>query len=278
MKMRTTVSVAGIQMDIKRGDPAGNLAKVSEHIRERSKEGVFLTVFPEAVVSGYCFDSLEEILPFAETVPGPSVDAVEKICKELKVATVLSLLERENDLVFNSSVLIGPNGIVGKYRKVHLPFLGADRFTAMGDKPFQVHEVEGIRVGMMICYDGTLPESCRIQALQGADLVVLPTNWGVGAERVPKYVINTRALENHLYFLAVNRVGEENGSTFIGHSTFCDPKGDTIDSLVSREEGVIRGEVDVSQARNKKIVRIPGKVELDYVEDRQPKFYSRLCM
>ena len=132
--------------------------------------------------TGYCFDSLEEALPFAEPIPGPIVERMIGVCRETGAAVVFGLLERDGDRVYNACVLISPDGLLGAYRKIHLPYLGIDRFATAGERPFAVHSWRGVRVGLNICYDAAFPESSRALALAGADLIVLPTNWPTGAE------------------------------------------------------------------------------------------------
>src|SRR5262249_17446556 len=135
--------------------------------------------------------------------------------------------------LFNAAVLVGPKGVVGNYRKVHLPGLGVDRHVDPGDRPFAVHEIDvggggTLRVGMLICYDASFPEGARVLSLLGADVIALPTNWPPAAMSVAQYVLNTRANENHVFFIAVDRVGEERGFRFIGRSKICDCLGDTL--------------------------------------------------
>src|ERR1019366_4698790 len=98
--------------------------------------------------------------------------------------------------LFNACALVGPDGVIGVYRKVHLPFLGVDRWVDPGDRPFVVHEAGALRVGMHICYDGSFPETGRVLSLLGADLLVLPTNWPTHAETAAEHMIATRAMEN----------------------------------------------------------------------------------
>src|SRR5205814_1216827 len=138
------------------------------------------------------------------------------VCRELGVWAVVGLLESDGVKLFNAAALVGPTGFVAGYRKVHLPFVGADRFTTPGDRPFAVHDLGGLRVGMTICYDGSFPEAGRVLALAGADLIVLPTNWPTQGERSARLLTPARALENRVYFAAVDRVGEERGYRFIG--------------------------------------------------------------
>ena len=125
---------------------------------------------------------------------------------------VFGLLEAAPDgKLFNACALVGPKGFVAGYRKLHLPCLGADRFTDPGDRPFAVHDIGGLKIGMNICFDGSFPESSRILTLLGADLVVLPTNWTTNSRKMAELVSAARAWENHIYYLAVNRVGDETG-------------------------------------------------------------------
>ena len=145
---------------------------------------------------------------------------------------------------------------------------GADKFLDPGDRPFAVHDLGGLRVGMTICYDGSFPESTRCLMLLGADLVVLPTNWPSGAASTVKYLVQCRALENNLYYAAVNRVGEERGFRFIGGSRLADVNGDLL-ALAGEGEEVITAEVDPDRARRKRLVFIPGKYEVDRVHDRR---------
>src|SRR4029453_13246243 len=93
-----------------------------------------LLVLPERAIPGYMFDSLEEAMPFAEEIPGPTTEALEKACRRPGGHVVCGLLERDGDLLYNAAVLVGPDGLIGSYRKTHLPFLGVDRFTTPGDE------------------------------------------------------------------------------------------------------------------------------------------------
>ena len=181
-----TIRIAAAQMDVKLADREGNLARMLAKLETAAVQGAELVVFPECALPGYCFESLEEARPYAETVPGPATNAFAAACKKLNVHAVFGMLEADGARVFNTCVLVGSGGVVGTYRKVHLPFLGIDRFTTPGDRPFAVQEIpvgnQTLRVGMNICYDGSFPEAARVMTLQGADLIVLdshPTPQGV---------------------------------------------------------------------------------------------------
>ena len=268
--------IVGIQTDCRLGKVSANLALVQDKLREAARIGAKLAIFPECMLTGYAFDSKEEALPFAETVPGPSTNAIAATCQELGIWTVVGMLERDDERLFNVAVLIGPNGLLAKYRKIHLPFLGVDRFTTPGDRPFEVHDIGGLKVGLSICYDGSFPETTRILMLKGADLVVLPTNWPAGAESTVQHLVQCRALENHLFYAAVNRIGTERGTRYIGQSRIVNVNGDLLASAGPEEETMLVAEIDPERARNKQIVRIPGKYMLHRVKDRRPDMYGPL--
>jgi predicted amidohydrolase len=274
-----TWKIAAVQMDCRLGDCPHNLQRIRTELRQAAGEGARLVVFPECALGGYGFDSKEEAWPHAEPVPGPSTETLADDCRRLGAWAVVGMLERDEATgrLYNTAALIGPAGVTATYRKIHLPCLGVDRFTAPGDRPFAVHDLGGLRVGINICYDGSFPESSRVLALLGADLIVLPTNWPPAARRNPQFVVQTRALENHVYYAAVNRVGEEAGFRFIGLSRIVDCNGDLLAGSDGDREEVLFAEIDPERARQKRIVNVPGKYEINRVGDRRPEMYGRLC-
>ena len=275
--MNELVKVAGVQMAPVIGDTRYNLDLCLERLEAAAKEGARLVVFPEAAISGYIFNSLEEALPFAETVPGPSTAALEQRCRELEVFAAFGLLERDGDDCYNTAVLLGPAGLVGTYRKLHLPYVGVDRFVTPGDRAPLVYDTELGRIGLAICYDQEFPELSRVLALQGAEVIVTMTNWLEGIEYIPEYVLRTRAKENQVFQLAVNRVGTERGCTFFGRSTFIDCFGTRLADAKDHAEDMIWAEIDPALARDKRKVVVPGVGEVDLFRDRRPEFYSPLA-
>jgi len=274
--MRDKVKIAAVQMDPKIGGNPENLDKVLLEIRTAANNGADLIVFPECALSGYVFASREEAMPFMETIPGSSIDRIIACCKELGVHAIVGLLEIDTDRCFNAAVLVGPQGLVGKYRKNHLPFLGIDRFVDPGDKPFHVYETPIGNIGIHICYDCNFPESARIMTLLGADILALLTNWPEGREKVPKYIVNSRAYENKVHLVAVDRVGEERGTKFIGTSKIVNALGDTLAQASSGDEETVYAEVSLADARQKRIVFKTGEWEVDFIRDRRPELYSEL--
>jgi predicted amidohydrolase len=270
------MKIAGVQLDVALMDVEGNLARMIERLRETVGQGARLTVFPECALCGYCFSSLDEARPFAQTIPGPATERMRAACETLDCHTLFGMLERDGTRIFNAAVLVGPSGVIGSYRKVHLPYLGIDMFTSYGDRPFAVHDAGELRVGMNICYDAAFPEAARSLALLGADLIALPTNWPPGAECTAASVINARALENAVYYIAVNRVGTERGFEFIGRSKIVDPSGQTMAETRGMGEEILYADIDLARARRKHIIRVPGKHEIDRLADRRPEMYGLL--
>ncbi len=269
------VTVAGVQMDVRIGDVEANLAAIEQGFRDAAAQGARLVVFPECAVTGYCFDSLEEAWPWAQTLPGPLTERLGSLCRALDVWCVVGTLEAEGTTLFNTAVLVGPGGLAGRYRKTHLPGLGVDRFVTPGDSPGEVLTCcDGLRIAMNICYDGSFPEPARCLALAGADLVVLPTNWPPGATTFARYLVNARALENNIYYLAVNRVGQERGFDFIGLSRLADTNGNDLAVLDHTQPGIVLGTIDPGIARNKHLIRVPGKHEIHRFRDRRPDLYG----
>lgn len=269
--------VAGVQMDVSLGDVEANLQKMLRLFDESARAGARLTVFPECALTGYCFKNLDEARPHAQPIPGPAVERFTEACRQAEGFAVFGMLEPAPDGgLFNACVLVGRDGLVGAYRKVHLPYLGVDQYTTFGDRDFSVYDAGGCRVGMNICYDSAFPESSRALALLGADLIVLPTNWPPGAECVAEHAINTRAMENGVYYVAVNRVGRERGFEFIGRSRICAPDGSTLATSDGTSEEILYADVDPERARKKRVVRAPGVHSIDRMADRRPEMYGLL--
>jgi predicted amidohydrolase len=274
--MSQQIFIAGVQMEPKIFEKENNLERIINLSREAHKKGARLVVFPECALTGYIFFNLQEAQPMAEAIPGPSTDRIQKICKELDFLVLVGLIEKEGNECFNSAVLIGGEGVIGKYRKIHLPFLGLDRFVKRGDIPFKVYDTKLGKLGWVICYDQSFPETIRILAIKGAEIVALLTNWPEGVEATSRYIVPARAVENRINYIAVNRVGRERGFRFIGESKIIDYSGKILAEASSDREEILYAEVDLEKAREKRQVFIPGELELDRLKDRRPEFYYPL--
>jgi 5-aminopentanamidase len=274
--MLNKLKVAAVQFDPKIMANAKNLEQIMSKTRIAAQNGAKLVVFPECAVTGYMFASREEAKPYMETVPGPSTDRMEKLCRELGTHVIYGFLEKEGNRCFNSAALVGPQGLIGNYRKTHLPFLGIDRFLDRGDGPFCVYQTTIGNIGIHICYDCNFPEVARSMALGGADILGLPTNWPVGRMVVPRLILPTRAFENHVYVVAADRIGNERGGKFIGNSEIIDPMGEILAQAGAESDEIIYVELDLASARKKRLIMKPGEFELDFINDRRPELYGKI--
>lgn len=266
--------IACVQMDSHLGQVDYNRNHIATRIHLAAQNGANIVIFPEAAITGYCFESLQEAAEFAEPADGPSLNLISDACRKAGVYAVAGFIEKDGDKYYNAAMLAGPDGLVGNYRKVHLPFLGVDRFLSPGDRQFEIFELPFGKVGVNICYDASFPEAARALKLLGAELIILPTNWPKGAWRTAEYVVNTRANENHVNFAAVDRVGTERGWKFIGRSKVADVNGDTVAEGSADREEIIYADLDLGSASQNKIVISKGQYELDRLGDRRPNFYG----
>lgn len=271
-----STKIACVQMDVEIGNVEANRARIVERIDLAAERAAELVIFPECAVTGYCFDSLGEAEPYAEPIDGPSAQALAAACSRTQTYVVAGFIERDGASFYNAAMLVGPDGVIGTYHKVHLPFLGVDRFLTPGDKPFRVFDLPVGRVGINICYDASFPEAARALKLLGAELIVLPTNWPTGAWRTAEFIINSRACENHVNFAAVNRCGVERGWEFIGRSKVADVNGDTIAEAAREGEQMLIVDIDLQEANNNRIVNVAGSYEIDRLADRRPEFYGEI--
>lgn len=260
----------GVQFDVRLHEPARNTAAVCDEIAAAAAEsGARLVVFPEAALTGYVFESLDEALDGAISATGRELSAIADACRSANAWTIVGAIERADGGVYNAAFLVGPDGITGRYRKVHTLCLGVDRFARRGGE-FQVWDLPIGRIGINICYDGTFPESSRTLKLLGAQLIVLPTNWP--RLHMKRQQTQMRAYENHVNYLAVNRVGEERGTVFPGGSMAVGPGGELLAEAGDGPER-IDVEFDMAASDRNRVVLAPGEYEFDYLADRRPDAY-----
>jgi 5-aminopentanamidase len=266
--------VAVAQIEPKLAEQERNLEACFARLDEAAGAGAELLVLPECAIPGYMFDSAEEALPYAEEIPGPASEAFERECSRLGVHAICGLLERDGDTLHNAAILVGPDGLIGSYRKTHLPFLGVDRFVVPGDE-LKVFDTALGRIGLIICYDLRFPEVTRTLALHGADIVALPTNFPMAAKVQTELITVARAAENRVYLLCANRVGQERWGEFCGWSQIVDPYGKRLAEAGETEEVLLVADVDVEKARDKDYI-VPGEYELYLFGHRRPELYGAL--
>ncbi len=274
MSVSEPLRACGVQMDPLLGDPDRNAARICASLSTAADEGARLIVFPEAALTGYLFADLTEARAGAVDPSSAPFTRIGEACADLNVWCVFGAIEASSSgKIFNSAFLLSPAGEIGRYRKVHTLCLGVDRFTTAGDHGFRVWETPFGRIGLNICYDGSFPESARVLKLLGAELIVLPTNWP--DIELTTEMVRVRARENHLWYLAVNRVGTERGVTFPGGSMAAGPRGQLL-AEAGGEPGQFIVEMDLAAANQNRVVRGCGEYEFDYVADRRPDLYQRL--
>lgn len=266
--------VAVAQTDPKLAEVERNLETCVELLHQAATDGAQLLVLTECAISGYMFDSADEALPFAEEIPGPSTEVLERECRHLNMHVVCGMLERDGDALHNTAVLIGPDGLIGNYRKTHLPFLGVDRFVVPGDD-LSVYDTALGRIGLEICYDLRFPEVTRALALKGADIVAHPTNFPLAARPQTEFITRARAAENRVYVLTANRVGKERSAEFCGWSQIVEPHGARLAEAGPDGEALLLADVDLQRARDKDYV-IPGEYEIYLFGHRRPDLYGTL--
>jgi predicted amidohydrolase len=237
--------------------------------------GAELVAFPECATGGYVFESEAEAQAVAEPIPGPTSTALTQACAELNTHAMVGLLEECGDGIYNSALLVGPAGMISIYRKAHLPVLGVDRFARPGGVLDAVQTPVGV-LGPLICYDLRFPEAPRVLALKGAEIIVHLTNWPRASADFPDFVTKAAARASGVFIISADRVGEERGTVFLGRSQIIPPSGRPLVEGDDHSEMIIMAELDLDQARQKRVVHIPGVFELDSFGDRRPELYGRL--
>lgn len=262
--------VAAVQTRPQFGETAANLDRAKALTRGLDAD---LIVFPELFNTGYAFRDRAELSALAETWPGgPTADFLARLSARTGGMVVGGFAERAGTRFYNSAGIAVAGELRHVYRKLHLFGFEPDYFDA-GDGPFPVIEHAGLRVGVMICFDWIYPEVARILALEGADVIAHPSNlvlpWCQQA-------MPTRALENGVYAVTTNRIGEEARPPrptlgFTGRSLIVSPLGETLAEAPVDAEVVILADVEVARARNK---RLPSGN--DRLAERRPSAYGRL--
>ncbi|MEO8955948.1 MAG: nitrilase-related carbon-nitrogen hydrolase [Ktedonobacteraceae bacterium] len=266
--------VAAVQYEPTLGEKEKNLADLLRLVEEAAQHGARLIVLPEMATTGYCWESRAEIAPQVEPVPGPTTDRFQQLASGYGCYIAVSLPEVDpsTDVYYNSMALIGPEGIVGTYRKIH-SYISEPRWARDGDLGMPVWDTPLGRLTGLICMDATFFEAGRIPVLHGADVLLFPTNWL--DEKCPSSSWMARAFENGVYFISANRYGLERGVQFSGGSCIINPDG-SIQNYIDTGECIVYGEVDLALTRDKRWGR-PGTVPSgNRLADRQPAEYITL--
>ncbi|MEU9243715.1 carbon-nitrogen hydrolase family protein [Streptomyces sp. NPDC048385] len=261
--MRTAL----LQSSGRPGSTAENLKVLDAAAGRAAAAGAALLVAPEMFLTGYAIG--DDIARLAEPAGGDSADAIAGLARRHGLAVAYGYPERDGDRVHNSAQLISADGTrLANYRKSHL-FGGfeQDHFTA-GDQPVVQAELNGLTVGIMICYDVEFPELVRAHALAGTDLLLVPTANMHPFELVAESLVPVRAWENQMYVAYANRVGQEGEFEFFGLSTLAGPDG-VARARAGRGEELVLADLDPA-------LLAASREANPYLKDRRPGLYGSL--
>ena len=261
------VKIGFIQTHPILAQPERNIARIEELVGQA--RGADLLVLPELCHTGYRFESRKQAWELSETVNGSVfLGRLQVLCEKHQLHVVAGFNERDGEKLFNSAVLVGPDGVIGKYRKMHL-FMDEKDIFEPGDIGLPVFDIGFCRVGLLICFDWIFPEVWRILALKGADIICHPSNLVIPG--LCQKAIPVHAVCNRVFVITANRIGTERDLTFTGLSTVADPKANVLIQASSDREEVDLIDVDIALARDK------NATPRNHVfNDRRPGEYSDL--
>jgi predicted amidohydrolase len=270
--MKEKFKVALAQISCKQGDKAENIKKIERNVIQAKTQGADLVIFPELSLTGYTLR--DRVYELAETIPGCSIGILEKIAKRARVHLVVGmpeLSEKTQATIYNTAVLIGPNGSIGKYRKMYLPthsVFEEKRYFRLGYQTAAIDTELGI-IGLTICYDVFFPEVSRLTRLKGSKLIVCISASPAVRRAFFETLTAARAIENTAFLAYVNLVGVENGLQFWGGSRLIGPNGKNIVKAKYDEEDLVVGEVDYADIN-------PVETFVPTLRDLRPEFFDKL--
>jgi len=259
------VTIAVTQINCYLEDVRRNLQQIERIVRKMRRKNVDIACFPEFATTGYSLG--KNWRKFAEHIPGPTTDRIGEMAREYGHYLIIGLPELDSGRVFDSTVLVSPREeVVGIYRKVHL--WGTERKYLTPGEKFSVFKTDFAKVGMGICYDLEFPESARVMAIQGAQIIFFPSAEMKPLQTIVTRYLQTRASENQVYVAFANRVGREGATSFFGGSLIISPDSRILASC-SGTESVAIAKLDL-----KKLTR--RRTEFPYLKHRIPMAYTPL--
>lgn len=265
--MSGTYKVATVQFEPTLFEKEKNVTRLLELCEQAAASGAKLIVTPEMGTTGYCWYDRAEVAPYVEKIPGTTTHRFASLARRHGCYVVIGMPEVDDDGIFyNSAVLIGPDGIVGRHRKTH-PYISEPKWSAAGDLHNQVFDTEIGRIALLICMDIHFIETARLMALGGADIICHISNWL--AERTPAPYWISRAFENSCYVIESNRWGLERGVQFSGGSCVIAPDGH-ITAVIDKGDGVALADIDLDAARARRVLGEPVFAQ------RRPELYPEL--
>ncbi|WP_206109169.1 carbon-nitrogen family hydrolase [Paenibacillus sp. HB172176] len=264
--MTGTLRIALLQMDVEAGFPERNFAKLEQLLEKavQSEPKPDVLMFPEMWNTGYALTQIEEL---ADEQGRRTIAFLSRFAEEHEVYIIGgSIAEKREDGVYNTIYAFDRRGgKIGEYSKIHLfRLMEEEKYLQAGGKPGEL-KLEGEQAGMMICYDIRFPELSRKLALQGAKLLFVPAEWPNPRLHHWRTLLTARAIENQMYVIACNRMGQSGETSFFGHSLVIDPWGEIV-AEAGEEETILYADIDLSLVDQVR-TRIP------VFEDRRPSLY-----
>jgi len=250
------------------GDEQKNIRNISELLK--LVHNANLIVMPELANSGYNFESKAQAIELAHEVEQSHyIEFLMEKAKENGLYIVSGFHEKENDLLYNSAVLIGPDGLLGKYRKIHL-FMNEFDIFEKGNLGLPVFKIDDIKIGILICFDWVFPEVWRILALKGADMICHPSNLVLP---YAQQAVPVHGMINRIFCITANRYGAEKEISFRGQSIISNPTGETLYKAQPERDEVKIMELNINEARNKNFTH-----RNHTFNDRLPNEYNDILM
>lgn len=270
--MKEEFKTALVQFPCKIGNKQHNINKIAKYAKQAKKQKADIIIFPEMSLTGYTTRDLTYEL--AEEIPGPSTKKIGKIAKKENLYIIYGMPERSEKgkaILYNTAVLTGPEGYVGKYRKMHLPthsVFEEKRYFRLGYQT-PVFETNIGKLGIIICYDIFFPEITRALRLQGAKIIICISASPAVRKKFFETLTTARAIENTCFLAYVNLVGIENGLQFWGGSRLISPSGTIITQSRYNEEDISFGNVNYEDLR-------PIEAFVPTLRDLRPELYVTL--
>jgi predicted amidohydrolase len=270
--MKGTFKVALAQISCRRGDKTENIRKIEDNVVRAKKQGAELVIFPELSVTGYVLR--DQVYELAETIPGRSTEILEKLARKTGTYIVFGvpeLSDKTQATIYNAAVLVGPDGLIGKYRKMYLPthsVFEEKRYFRPGYQS-AVFETELGKIGLIICYDVFFPEVSRLTRLKGAQLIVCISASPATRRAFFEILTTARAIENTAFLAYVNLVGIEDGLQFWGGSRLIGPNGRVLAETKYDKEDLVIGDVNYTDIR-------PIETFVPILKDLRPELFDKL--
>jgi len=275
------ITVAALQLALN-GSEAENIEAVGDLIAEAAQQGAQVILPPELFAGPYfCKTEDEALFALAKSAQESApVEAMRKLAKTLGVAIPTSFFERDGQHYYNSIAMIGPDGdVMGIYRKSHIPDgpgYEEKYYFRPGNTGFKIWNVFGTKIGVGICWDQWYPECARAMALMGAEILFYPTAIGsepydtkLDTSRMWRRAMQGHAVSNCIPVVAANRIGDEDGQMFYGHSFIANEWSDLVAEYGAEESGILVTTLDMAQARK-------HRAGMGFFRDRRPELYGRL--